>query len=142
MLATALITLAGWAVPAQSAGTEIRVFKSPTCGCCAAWAEYARSNGFEVRVEEIADMDKVKRDLGVPADLASCHTATAGGYVIEGHVPASSIRKLLKEHPANVKGIAVRGMPQGSPGMSGTKSSPIEVVAFEKAGKTRLFDRW
>ena len=140
ILVAFLLAHAPLALPSQG-GAEIKVFKSASCGCCKGWVEHVRGDGMAVQVQDSSDMEKVKRDLGVPAALVSCHTATVGGYVIEGHVPASSVRKLLQEHP-NMKGIAVRGMPQGSPGMNGVKSGPIEVVSFDKDGNIRPFDRW
>ena len=98
------------------AAEEITVFKSASCGCCAKWVEHLRKNGYEVRVSNIEAMNAVKARFNVPAEMRSCHTAVIGGYVIEGHVPAGDIQRLLKEKP-KVAGLAVAGMPLGSPGM-------------------------
>ena len=114
------------------------VYKSPTCGCCAKWVEHMKKAGFAVTVNDVPNVGEVKMANGVPAPLASCHTALVGGYVIEGHVPADVVQKLLKEKPA-VAGIAVPGMPMGSPGMEGASADPYDIVAFEKSGKQRVF---
>jgi hypothetical protein len=118
------------------------VTKDPTCGCCGAWVEHVRSAGFTVEVIESPEMNRVKARLGVPQDLASCHTAEIGGYVIEGHVPADSIRRLLAEKPS-AKGLAVPGMPAGSPGMevAGMEPETFDVVLFGPSGQ-RSFARY
>ena len=107
------------------------VHKDPSCGCCSGWVEHVRAVGFRVEVIEIADLAPLKARLGVPAPLASCHTAEIGGYVVEGHVPASTIGRLLLERPA-ATGLAVRGMPVGSPGMeiSGSPDQRYDVILF------------
>jgi hypothetical protein len=117
---------------------KVAVFKSPTCGCCTKWVEHLRTSGFAPTATNVGDMTAVKATHHVPAALQSCHTAIVGGYVIEGHVPAADIRRLLKEHPA-IAGLAVPGMPAGSPGMEGPNAKPYDVVAFDKQGKTRVF---
>lgn len=121
---------------------RVVVTKDPTCGCCTAWAEHLREAGFPVEVVETAEINRVKTRLGVPAALASCHTAEVGGYVVEGHVPAAEIRRLLAERPA-ARGLAVPGMPMGSPGMEmeGMEPDTFEVVLFGPAG-TRTFARY
>jgi hypothetical protein len=109
------------------------VFRDPSCGCCEAWAEIARKAGYRVDLRDDQDMTAVKGRLGVPEQLASCHTAEVGGMVIEGHVPIEEVARLLREKPAGVRGIAVPGMPAGSPGMEvpdGTKQ-PFQVMAFD-----------
>ena len=116
----------------------VTVYKSPTCGCCAKWVEHVRKAGFAVTVKDVPNVGEVKFANGVPPELASCHTALVGGYVVEGHVPADVMQKLLKEKPA-VAGIAVAGMPMGSPGMEGSYSDRYDVVAFEKSGKQRVY---
>jgi hypothetical protein len=122
----------------------MQVYKSATCGCCRAWIEKMKVAGFEVRVtdlsEEALDAEKAKR--GVGANLASCHTALVNGYVVEGHVPAEDIHRLLREKPA-VVGIAAPGMPRGSPGMEspGGAKDPYQVLTFTRAGKTTVFAR-
>ncbi|TDR38338.1 hypothetical protein DFR29_12110 [Tahibacter aquaticus] len=102
---------------ALSAGSDhVLVHKSPTCGCCVQWVEHLRASGFTVEVRDEANVTPTKRRLGVPPAMASCHTAEVGGYFVEGHVPAADIRRLLTQRPA-VRGLAVPGMPAGSPGM-------------------------
>ncbi len=110
---------------------EVTVYKSPTCGCCSAWVGHLKASGFEVKAVDTSDMRSVKERLGVPAALTSCHTAVADGYVFEGHVPAEVMQRFLKEQP-EVVGLAVPGMPIGSPGMvvPGRAPQPYEVVAF------------
>ncbi len=119
---------------------EITVYKSPTCGCCSKWVEHLRGNGFEVKTTDLNDMGMIKSMSGVKPEYASCHTAKIDGYVIEGHVPASDIKRLLKERPA-VTGLSAPGMPMGSPGMEGPRSDPYEVVTFDKQGETSVFSR-
>lgn len=113
------------------------MFRDPGCGCCTEWAAHAREGlQHEVQVREDEPMDSVKARLGVPGDLASCHTVVIEGYVIEGHVPAREIKRLLAEKPAGVKGLAVAGMPLGSPGMEmGGRVQPYHVIAFGDAGR-------
>lgn len=113
------------------------VTKDPSCGCCGAWVAHVEAAGFPVRVVESDDVFSLKQRLGVPADLASCHTAETDGYVIEGHVPAAALRRLLAERPV-ATGLAVPGMPAGSPGMEvpGTAPEPYEVVLFGPATRT------
>jgi hypothetical protein len=115
----------------------IRVNKDPTCGCCTAWVEHLRRAGFTVEVTETAQMNTVKARLGVPRDLASCHTAEVAGYVVEGHVPAAEVRRLLAERPKAI-GLAVPGMPVGSPGMevSGREPDFYEVILFGAEGRS------
>lgn len=124
-----------------AAAEEMVVYRSPACGCCLAWVEHMREAGFRVRVEERTDLAPVKAEAGVPADLSSCHTAVVGGYVVEGHVPAADVRRLLAERP-DVHGLAVPGMPVGSPGMEGPRpDEPYEVIAFDGRGDRRVFAR-
>ncbi len=132
---------AGDAALASSAdsGTVV-VYKSPACGCCGDWVDHLRSNGFEVRVEDRDDLRPVKAELGVPSDLVACHTAVVEGYVVEGHVPADDVRRLLEERP-DVAGVAVPGMPVGSPGMEGPREERYSVVAFDGEGDREVFAR-
>jgi hypothetical protein len=118
----------------------LEVFKTPTCGCCSQWVEHMRSNGFTVRTTDLNDLSEIKRSRGVPDQVQSCHTGVVNGYVVEGHVPANDVHRLLKEKPA-VAGIAVGGMPVGSPGMEvpGTKGQPFNVMSFDKSGAIRVF---
>ncbi|MBS0270044.1 MAG: DUF411 domain-containing protein [Proteobacteria bacterium] len=125
-------------VRAQSA-PALKVFKDPNCKCCSAWVEHLRSHGFETTVTETSEMKAVKARFGVPAALSSCHTAELSGYVIEGHVPAHAIQRLLAEKPQAI-GLAVPGMPAGSPGMGG-EPEPYDVVIFTRDGQ-RSFGRY
>ncbi len=120
------------------AAEQVVVYKSPACGCCGQWVEHLRKSGFEVRVSSTEAMSAVKARFGVPAEMHSCHTALVGGYVIEGHVPASDIRRLLKDKP-KVAGLAAPGMPLGSPGMEGPKSEPYSVMSFTKDGAGAVY---
>jgi hypothetical protein len=125
--------------PAMAADLPVvQVYKSPTCGCCSKWVEHLRKNGFTVDVTNVADVTPIKQANSVPPSLSSCHTALVDGYIIEGHVPVEDIFKLLKERPA-VAGIAVPGMPIGSPGMEGRNPQPFKVVAFGTDGETKEF---
>lgn len=119
---------------------EMVVYRSPACGCCNAWVDHMRAAGFRVQVEDRADLAPVKAEMGVPFDLSSCHTALVEGYVVEGHVPAEDVRRLLAERP-DVKGLAVPGMPVGSPGMEGPSPEPYTVVAFDGEGGREVFAR-
>ena len=118
----------------------VEVFKSPTCGCCSKWVDHLRAHGFTVKTTDTETIDDLKAKHQIPKASRSCHTALVGGYVVEGHVPAADVQRLLKERPA-IAGIAVPGMPIGSPGMEvpGMKAQPFEVVAFTKQGTTRVF---
>lgn len=112
----------------------ITVHKDPNCGCCSGWVRHLQKNGFATKVIETSELDAVKKRLGVPDDLASCHTAEVANYIIEGHVPADALRRLLAEKPA-ARGLAVPGMPVGSPGMQGGAPEPYEVVIFGPHGR-------
>lgn len=126
----ALIFLAV-SVTAGAAAQEILVHKTPWCGCCVHWVDHLEENGFTVTVQEHEDMTPVKYEAGVPGELHSCHTAMVDGYVIEGHVPAADIARLLAERP-DAQGLAVPGMPAGSPGMEVPGfSQPYDVVLFD-----------
>ncbi len=126
---------------ATSVAIEVVVYQSPTCGCCSNWAEYLRDNGLTVRTEDVADLTAVKAKLGVPSELQSCHTAVIEGYVIEGHVPIEPIRRLLEERP-EIAGLAVPGMPIGSPGMEtpGRPADSYDILAFDEAGNTSVYE--
>jgi hypothetical protein len=112
----------------------ITVHLDPNCGCCSGWVQHLRQARFRTNVLETRDLDAVKRKLGVPDDLAACHTAEVSGYVAEGHVPAAALKRFLSEKP-NATGLAVPGMPIGSPGMEGGNPEPYEVVLFGLAGR-------
>ena len=138
MIRTALaasLLLAGVTGPvgALAGDTLVEVFKSPSCGCCGMWAEHLEANGYEVRVRDVDDLEIIKQLAGVPDDLQSCHTAMVGGYTIEGHVPASALDRLLEERPAT-QGLAVPGMPAGSPGMPSDQPERYEVFSFDEGG--------
>lgn len=122
-LALAVIT------EASAAAQTLEVHKTPWCGCCEAWAIRMEEAGFEVAIHETEDLEAVKAAHGVPGDLMSCHTATVDGYVIEGHVPAEDIRRLLAERP-EAAGLAVPGMPHGSPGMETGRIDPYQTILF------------
>jgi hypothetical protein len=107
----------------------ITVHKDPTCGCCSGWVQHLQNAGFATKVLDTRDIDAVKRRLGVPDDLAACHTAEVAGYIVEGHVPAAALRRFLAEKP-NATGLAVPGMPIGSPGMEGGRPEKYDVVLF------------
>lgn len=125
-----------------AAGEEVVMYKDPNCGCCTKWADHLRENGFQVREIDSADMRMIKAEAGLPAPLASCHTATVEGYVVEGHVPASSLRRLLDERPP-LAGIAVPGMPLGSPGMEGPyPADRYDVIGFDRQGRTEVFSSY
>ncbi len=128
------------AIAPALARPAMRVHRDPSCGCCEAWVAHVRRAGFDARIEVTADIDAVKRRLGVPDALASCHTAEIDGYLVEGHVPAETIEKLLAERPA-IRGLAVPGMPIGSPGMEtpGMAPEPFRVVAFASNGGMAVF---
>jgi hypothetical protein len=141
-MALCLVPLALLACVQSAAAATIEVVKSPSCGCCTQWVEHLRREGFEVRVVDTEDVTPTARRLGVPDDLRSCHTASIEGYAVEGHVPAADIRRLLAERP-DAAGIAVPGMPIGSPGMEqGDLRQPYEVVLFRRDGQRRLFARY
>jgi hypothetical protein len=143
-VAVALTALSGHAAStaAQDARPTVTVYKTATCGCCHKWIEHMRSSGFEVKSTDMPEVTSVKKSYGVPLDAGSCHTALVDGYVVEGHVPASAVKKLLKERP-KITGIAVPGMPVGSPGME-VPSGEVEaynVVSFDKSGKMTVFEK-
>ena len=128
--------------PAQavssSVGPAIKVYKDPNCGCCNNWVEHLKEHGFAVETMDMPDLSLLKQKHGIREELQSCHTAVVGDYAIEGHVPADLIHKLLKEKPP-VAGLAVPGMPIGSPGMEGAISERYAVLTFDKAGKTTVY---
>lgn len=125
---------------AQAPGPQdLTVYKDAGCGCCKLWVEHMKSAGFSVTAHDVSDINAVKRDMGVPASLASCHTGMVGGYLVEGHVPADVVQKMLAAKPA-IMGLAVPGMPIGSPGMEfGGRKDPYDIIAFEKSGKTTVY---
>lgn len=125
----------------QAAAATIDVVKTPWCGCCSAWIEHLRAHGFEVRVTDVENVAPVADRLGVPRTLRSCHSATVEGYAIEGHVPAGDIERLLRERP-QAAGLAVPGMPIGSPGMEqGDRRQAYATILFRRSGEMAVFAR-
>lgn len=135
---SALAVLAGGlAAYSQSAGAQalaIVVHKDPNCGCCTKWVRHLTDANFAVTTQETSTLPAVRARLGVPSDLAACHTAEIGGYVIEGHVPAAAVRRLLESRPAAI-GLAVPGMPAGSPGMESATPRKYDVILFGTSGR-------
>jgi len=120
----------------------VEMTKRPNCGCCTAWADHLRAEGFEVKITESEELWNVKRRAGIPQDLDACHTAKVGGYVVEGHVPADDIKRLLSER-SDVKGLSVPGMPIGSPGMEmDGQTEPYDVLSFDADGNTKVFQSY
>jgi len=140
----ALTLTTGAAAPApETPGSKqpvITVYKDPDCGCCNNWIEHLVKHGFKVESKDTREMTEVKANLGVPGSLESCHTGVVGGYLVEGHVPAADILRMLRQKP-RVAGLAVPGMPMGSPGMEGPRKQKYDVVSFDKKGKTKVFAR-
>ena len=127
--------------PARAAtGTRMRVLATPGCGCCHAWAALAAERGHDVTVEDMVEPGREKTALGIPADLASCHTVRAEGFLFEGHVPLDAVEAVLRDRPA-IAGLAVPGMPMGSPGMGDDPAARFDVWAFDAAGGRRVFFR-
>lgn len=137
----ALPIASAWAAPSRP---MVEVWKAPTCGCCKDWIDYLEGNGFAVKAHDIGN-NPVRLKLGMPKQFGSCHTATVGGYVIEGHVPVREIRRLLREKPAAV-GLAVPGMPVGSPGMDGpaynNRQDPYDVLLVARDGSATIFQTY
>jgi hypothetical protein len=126
---------------AQVAPPVVEVWRSPTCGCCGAWIKHLQENGFATKVNMVDDTSAARKAAGIPERLGSCHTGKVGGYAIEGHVPAADIRKLLATKPQAV-GLAVPGMPVGSPGMEqGNLKQPYDVLLVKANGTTEVFAR-
>jgi len=124
---------------ADSSLPLVVVYKSPTCGCCESWAGHMQSAGFPVEVRDTQDLGAINAELGVPAGQGSCHTARVGDYFVEGHVPTDDVKRLLAEQP-DARGLAVPGMPQGSPGMEqGSVRQPYDVLLVAKDGSTSVF---
>ena len=135
------MTVVGVSPLAQTKTGTVAVYKTPTCGCCSLWVKHLEQHGFTTKVSDLDSVDEVKNTYNVPRQARSCHTAVVDGYAIEGHVPASDIQRLLKERPRGVIGLAVPGMPIGSPGMEvqGVAPQTYNVLAFDKAGQATVF---
>lgn len=138
LAAAAAALLAG---PALAARDVAEVYKGAACGCCGKWIEHLRAGGFEVRAHDVPDLAASRAKLGVPAALGSCHTARIGGYLVEGHVPAQDIRRLLADRP-RAAGLAVPGMPQSAPGMDAGSNDPYEVLLFQPDGGRLVYRRY
>lgn len=135
------LALLAYGAVVHAAEPEITVYKSPTCGCCTKWVDHLKEKGFEVESVDVRDLNRIKVMAEVNPELASCHTAVVDGYVIEGHVPADDIKRLLMERP-EVKGLTVPGMPHGSPGMETGRQDPYQVLTFDADGNTGVFARY
>ncbi len=141
-LALAPGSLAAWTAGAADLPL-MTIYKSETCLCCERWVDHVKAAGFRTTVHDRDPIDPIKNELGIPRHVRSCHTATVGGYLIEGHVPAADIKRMLKETP-KFMGLAVPGMPVGTPGMDqpGIPADPYHVVAFQKAGTTSVYAKY
>lgn len=127
------------AMPHFAAASElVEVYKNPSCGCCGKWVEHMQKAGFTVRVHEVTDLAPIREKLGMPERYASCHTARVGGYLVEGHVPAADVKRLLKEKPKAI-GIAVPGMPPGSPGMESPHPVAYNTLLVHSASESTIF---
>lgn len=128
-----------WVIAVEA--VEVKVYKSATCVCCKKWVSHLRDNGFKVIIEDVPNVNKIKEWQGVTPKLASCHTAIIDGYVVEGHVPADDIKRLLKERPKAL-GLTVPGMVTGTPGMEGPRKDKYKVLLFDAQGKTEVFSSY
>jgi len=138
-VADAVPAMASATVPAASVSAiPIKVYKTPTCGCCKAWVQHLEENGFKVEVMDMPDLSSVKAKYGVKPEMQACHTAVVGNYVVEGHVPADLILKMINDKPA-IAGLAVPGMPMGSPGMEGGAKESYAVLSFDSTGKSSVY---
>jgi hypothetical protein len=136
---TAAAAALSFPVVAKQALPQVQVFKDPNCGCCGVWVEHMKDAGFSVTVTEVNDTSVARRKYGLPERFGSCHTAVVGGYVVEGHVPADDVKKLLVMKPVAI-GLTVLGMPVGSPGMEmGSRKDPYQVLLVAKDGRERVF---
>jgi hypothetical protein len=134
----AVVGVLGLLATQQSVAADIVVYKSPTCGCCGKWVKHMEDAGFSVDVENRGDLAPIKAELGVPGRMQSCHTAKVGDYIVEGHVPADLVKRMLDEKP-DIKGLAVPGMPMGSPGMEGPRKDPYNVIAIGNDGSAGVY---
>ena len=135
------LVLAVSAIAFADSAPVVEVWRSPTCGCCGAWIKHLQENGFATKVHFVEDTAPAREQAGIPQAYGSCHTAKVGGYAIEGHVPASEIKRLLKEKPKAV-GLAVPGMPMGSPGMEGPAKMPYDVMLVRGDGKASVYQHY
>ena len=129
--------------PNYSGTTEMTVYRSPSCGCCGVWVKHARKHGFKIEDIKTEEMEALKQKHNIPTELASCHTTIIDGYVMEGHIPADDIKRFLAEKPDNLVGLAVPGMPIGTPGMEARDiKQPFEVLAFNDKGEVEVFKEY
>ena len=144
--AAAALSPAIAAATKTSAPPLVEVWKSPTCGCCGEWIKHLEANGFAVKTHLVPDTAPVRKRVGFDEKYGSCHTALVGGYALEGHVPAREVKRLLKEKPTGVVGIAVPGMPLGSPGMDlpsyGGRKMPYDVVLVKRDGTSSVYQSY
>ncbi len=136
--AIALLAFTALVAGAASPAPKVTVYKLASCGCCAQWVQHLREHGYQVTTEDVADVAPIKQKYHVPDAVASCHTALVGGYVVEGHVPADVISKMLRERP-KIAGIGVPGMPQGAPGMESPTPQHYDVLSFDTQGHTAVY---
>jgi hypothetical protein len=129
----ALASFVWAAVPALAGEKDVTLYKNPQCGCCEGYADYLRENGFDVAVKATHDLAEMSREAGISDEFQGCHLSFVDGYVVSGHVPVGTVEKLLTERP-DIKGVTLPGMPMGSPGMSGTKEAPFEMLEITKSG--------
>ena len=136
------VALPGMAQPSRQGSKQVlpvvEVYKSPYCGCCKAWADHLKGNGFTVILHDVEDVPAVRKKLGMPNQFGSCHTARIGQYLVEGHVPAADVKRLLRERPKAI-GLAVPSMPPGSPGMEGDRSVPYDTLLVSADGTSKVF---
>ena len=123
-----------------TAALKMTVYKSPSCGCCKNWVAYMKKEGFDLKVIDLDDLSEIKRSAGVPSAMESCHTGLISSYVVEGHVPADLVRKMLTEQPKLI-GLSVPGMVNGPPGMDDGPKQPYQVIGFTREGKTSVYAR-
>ena len=130
-------------VTSQTDRATITVYRSPTWGCCGEWIDYVRDNGYTVEVNDVQNLGEIKSDYQIPTTLQACHTAIVDGYIIEGHVPIAEVERLLSERP-DIAGLAVPGMPVGSPGMESSMAAdqPFDVIAFDTSGNLEVFAQY
>ena len=126
---------------AFAAAPVIEVYKSESCGCCGAWVEHLKANGFATRVTNVENPSDYRERAGIPNELGSCHTGMVAGYALEGHVPAAEIKRLLLQKP-KARGLAVPGMPLGSPGMEGPRKDPYDVFLVDRAGRATVYKHY
>lgn len=139
ILIAAGVLISAFMLQNTGGGVEVVMYKSPACGCCGEYGKYLEAKGFKVKIIDLEDPGEIKNSLGVPESMWSCHTLKIGKYFVEGHVPVEAIHKLLEEQP-EIDGIALPGMPQGSPGMSGVKTRPFIIYSISK-GEIKEFIR-